>query len=470
MTSRTIFLFWVGKEFKLISILRHLIDLHSTNGKGYKVVLLTHTNIDEYIENIPTYFYKLCPAHQADFVRVHVICDYGGIWLDSDTLVLDSLDSLFDILETKNGFFIKENNSTICNGIFGSKSKTPLMILWKTQMMIILNKKKEKISWTEIGNELLNNLIKTEKYLYDNYTIFDGLDNLYPINWDKCENEFLNKPYDNYKTIIRDYQPLIVLVNNVYRKIESSTESEILNGNLPLNYFINKSFENKGVSKTLYTEVVQKIQENKNTLEKKHIFGNIYKKKIWVEPGDNIPLSGPGSSLKNTKNCSEFLTNFIYTNKCLSVLDLGCGDLTWMSKTEFFNDNNIKYTGVDVVESLIHSHVKNYQEKVFLNLDITTYTCFDNVDIIVIRDVLFHLKNADIISIFNNIKNKFKYIMLTSCRNNKNTDHFDNKWHFTQKNINQEPFNISNNFEIKIEENVFNRNVYIYKHDNFYNN
>lgn len=31
----------------------------------------------------------MCPAHQADFVRVNVICDYGGIWLDSDTLVLE---------------------------------------------------------------------------------------------------------------------------------------------------------------------------------------------------------------------------------------------------------------------------------------------------------------------------------------------------------------------------------------------
>ena len=70
----------------------------------------------------------MSPTHQADFVRVNVICDYGGIWLDSDTLVLDSLDSLFDILETKSGFFIKQNNSHLCNGIFGSNPKTLLMI------------------------------------------------------------------------------------------------------------------------------------------------------------------------------------------------------------------------------------------------------------------------------------------------------------------------------------------------------
>lgn len=39
--------------------------------------------------------------------------------------------------------------------------------------------------------------------LFENYKIFLGLDNLYPVNWDKCSTEFINKPYDNYKNIIQ---------------------------------------------------------------------------------------------------------------------------------------------------------------------------------------------------------------------------------------------------------------------------
>ena len=42
--KRNIFLYWVGKEFKLISILRNLIYLHSTNGKGYNVILITNNS------------------------------------------------------------------------------------------------------------------------------------------------------------------------------------------------------------------------------------------------------------------------------------------------------------------------------------------------------------------------------------------------------------------------------------------
>ena len=50
MTDRNIFIYWVGQEYKLISILRNLIYLHSTNGIGYKVHLINHTNINEYIK------------------------------------------------------------------------------------------------------------------------------------------------------------------------------------------------------------------------------------------------------------------------------------------------------------------------------------------------------------------------------------------------------------------------------------
>jgi hypothetical protein len=242
--ENNLFLYWIGKEYKLIKILRNLIYLHSTNGNGYKVHLINHENIKNYLDNIPEYFYKLCPAHQADYVRVCVILKYGGIWMDSDTLVLDSLDSLFDFVNNKNGFFIRENNKIICNGIFGSKSNSDLLKEWKNKMEIILNIKKELIGWTEIGNNLLQGIFDQNKKLFDGYEIFNGSDNMYPINWNNCVKEYLKKPYDNYKIIIRPFQPLIVLVNSVYKELENKSVKEIFEGNLPLNYFISKSFEN----------------------------------------------------------------------------------------------------------------------------------------------------------------------------------------------------------------------------------
>lgn len=245
--ENNLFLYWIGKEYKLVKILRNLIYLHSTNGKGYKVHLINHENIKNYLDDIPEYFYDLCPAHQADYVRVCVVLKYGGIWMDSDTLVINNLDELFNLINdtTTNGFFIKENNSILFNGVFGSKANTELLIHWENKMKQILNQKKEKIGWTEIGNHLLQQLYNSNHKLYDGYKIFNGLNTLYPANWNVCVDQYIKKPYDNYKKLVREFQPLIILVNSVYRELENRSEKEILEGNLPLNYFINKSLENK---------------------------------------------------------------------------------------------------------------------------------------------------------------------------------------------------------------------------------
>jgi hypothetical protein len=247
MDTRNIFIYWTGQDISLITLLRKLMYLHSSNGKGYNVNFITDDNINDYIKNLPNYFNNLLAPHKADFVRVSVICEYGGIWLDSDIIVLDKLDSLFDIIDNKNGFFITQNNNQLYNGIFGSKKQTPLMIEWKNKMIEILefhDNNKKYIVWDAIGNSLLTYTYTYNSNLYDNYDIFNGLDNIYPVNWDNCVDEYINKPYENYKNIIREFQPLIVLVSSVYLNLKDKTEKEILESNMPINYFINKSFEN----------------------------------------------------------------------------------------------------------------------------------------------------------------------------------------------------------------------------------
>ena len=169
--KRNIFLFWTGHEYKLIKILRDLIYLHSTNGKGYNVNLITPENVKEYVENIPDYFHNMMPAHQADFVRVSVICDQGGIWLDSDTLVTESLDSLFDIIDNNEGFLIKENNEVLCNGVFGSRKNTKFMQTWKNNLRKKLDEKNGKIEWSEIGSDMLQEMYYENSSLFKKYEI-----------------------------------------------------------------------------------------------------------------------------------------------------------------------------------------------------------------------------------------------------------------------------------------------------------
>lgn len=247
--QNNVFIYWVGNEYKLIKILRQLMYYHSFNNNNYKIHFINENNIREYIDYIPEIFHKLQPAHQADFVRVNVICKYGGIWLDSDTIVMNDLSSLFNIINKKDGFLIKEYNS-ILNGVFGSKKETPFMKYWNNKVNDILkNKKTPELRWTELGSEILIDIRDNQPHLIENYKIFSGKNEMYPFEWDSSVIEYIDKPYNNYRNIERDYQPLIILVNSVYKGVEDKTLKEIIKGNdMPISYFIKKSLKNSGYS------------------------------------------------------------------------------------------------------------------------------------------------------------------------------------------------------------------------------
>jgi hypothetical protein len=161
---------------------------------------------------------------------VNVICKYGGIWLDSDTIYLKDFDIIND------GFFVIENNEKLCNGVFASKAKTPLMLEWKQNIDIILKVKEEKLNWTDLGSKILLEIKYFFPEYFDKYKIYNGLENVYPVNWNYCVDEYIKKPYENYNNIIREFQPFIILVNSVYKDWENLTIEQ--QSNTPLNYFL----------------------------------------------------------------------------------------------------------------------------------------------------------------------------------------------------------------------------------------
>lgn len=240
LNNKNVFVYWVGKSFSLVELLHKIMALHSNNGQHYQLHLLNETNLTHYLQEIPNNFYQLNPAYQADYVRVAVIERYGGIWLDSDTLVMSDLSELFNLFETRQGFFIRQNNEILCNGVFGSKAGTPLMVQWRNDILQLINEKASTLEWSELGNLWLENTANTT-HLFENYQIYEGLDSMYPVNWDQCVDAFLQQPYLHYKKLIRPFQPLLVLVNSVYRKIENHSVPDILAADYPLNYFIKQS-------------------------------------------------------------------------------------------------------------------------------------------------------------------------------------------------------------------------------------
>jgi len=245
---KNIFIYWIEQQgytrkWELINILRELMYLHSDNGKNYNLHFVNHDNINNYITNeeLPNCFYQMCPPHQADYIRILLIYKYGGIWLDSDTIVLTSLKELFDILEEQDGFFINDKNNILINSVFGSKKNNPLFKKILDNLNVIIQKKGNRPFWTELGSQTFENIKKKYPLLFNNYKIFYGPDSMYPVYWDKADIIWTKKEFNYAINLVKTFQPLIILCNSVYGALENLTETQILEKKTPLTYFIQKS-------------------------------------------------------------------------------------------------------------------------------------------------------------------------------------------------------------------------------------
>ena len=212
----------------------------------------------------------------------------------------------------------------------------------------------------------------------------------------------------------------------------------MLKKRLQLSYWMRKIF---------VTKFFQSLPINKSIL-RKLIFTSIYKSAHWNQ-GENklskefISVSGHGSNL-NTEQYYNLISNFVNTldiYKIKSILDMPCGDVLWIK--EIFKKKDVNYLGVDIVENLIKSNIKLYEnERVkFLNRDIVNFSIEKKFDLVFLRDFFIHINNSDIKKVINNIKKmNIKYFAFTNYDIKKNNDVSTGK--HRKVNLLLEPFNL----------------------------
>ncbi len=167
------------------------------------------------------------------------------------------------------------------------------------------------------------------------------------------------------------------------------------------------------------------------------VFSDYYRENSW---GSDESLSGPGSTLEYTENLRRELPRLIDIYGITSILDAPCGDFNWFRHVPLPAD--VRYTGADIVPELIERNQKEFgnSNRSFTVLDITRDR-LPAADLWICRDVLFHLSNADAMSVIRNfIDSEIKYIFTTSnvlCDENKDIL----SGQFRQINLQIEPFN-----------------------------
>lgn len=122
-------------------------------------------------------------------------------------------------------------------------------------------------------------------------------------------------------------------------------------------------------------------------------FSTIYKSGHWQNGDRSMPLSGQGSTLDATLQLRARLPAILRDLGVKTVLDIGCGDFTWMSQVDL---GDISYIGTDIVPSVIAANTAKYQSarKSFVLANAVS-DLLPKADAVICREVLFHLSFSD---------------------------------------------------------------------------
>jgi SAM-dependent methyltransferase len=137
------------------------------------------------------------------------------------------------------------------------------------------------------------------------------------------------------------------------------------------------------------------------------VFADIIQKGKWSQHP-----CGPGSTMEYTEHLRKNLIPFLKKQKINSILDLPCGDFSWINTTEI--DKKFDYIGADIVKEMIDENKQKYPTVDFRVLDLTTDK-LPSVDLLFCRDCLLHLSFSDIEKALKNIANSdIKYVLLSN--------------------------------------------------------
>ena len=137
--------------------------------------------------------------------------------------------------------------------------------------------------------------------------------------------------------------------------------------------------------------------------------------------------SGPCATVKRTAELREHLPSLFQTLSITSIVDIGCGDWTWMSQVPL---KSIQYVGIDLVDQLIADLQQYTSETVYFQKSDAIEGSPLHADLWLCRDILCFYPYEDIQRCLQGfVDSESKYIAITSIdRVEPNQDGLKGYW------------------------------------------
>jgi hypothetical protein len=212
MSSRVIWQYWetVGEKPAFID------GLHAIARKnaGVEVVLVTPVTLSQFVHDMPAEIFKISEiAHKADMIRAMLVMQHGGLWLDSDAVVLRRLDWICELLDRfefvgfNDGGLLEQSCPWVRVNCFASRAGGRIVSEWVRQQHAKFPR--TQYDWLEIGTDLLHPICLDNKERVKMLP-FEAIA---PVHWDQV-SQFTSREFDT-SVILRECYVVMLSDNSL---------------------------------------------------------------------------------------------------------------------------------------------------------------------------------------------------------------------------------------------------------------
>jgi Capsular polysaccharide synthesis protein/Methyltransferase domain len=152
---------------------------------------------------------RLHVAHRADFIRAFLLARYGGLWIDSDCLVMQSLHPILSAVWEHDFLGHRERSGYVSNGFMGARPGSQIAATYYRRICSILRSKRP-LGWISLGGQPLTDLLNTSRVPW--YQI--ECERIQPICWREPGAFFAVKQPTDHERVFDDRAICYMLSNN----------------------------------------------------------------------------------------------------------------------------------------------------------------------------------------------------------------------------------------------------------------
>lgn len=376
-----VWLYWEGPCPEWVKICQRTILRHVPGAR-----LLTPRSFDEIRDRDRDIdLSPLSAPHRADFIRAFLLARYGGLWIDSDCLVMRPLSQVFEWIAAHGYVAHRELDGRVSNGFIGARPDSTVAQLHYLRVCEALRSGSER-GWSSLGSDPLTEILDSGEHSWHEI----GRERVQPIPWTEVGEFFAVRPPEEHERRV-DRESLCYMFFNQAASWhrEKNPRADLLADGTFFRHLARRSLVAAGTER-----------ESAEVL-----FAGLF-----------TESAGPGSTLESTAEIRARLPLLLADLGVRTLLDTPCNDFGWQSR---MNLRLERCFGADVVPELIRrcQELHGSANREFFVADLTRDE-LPAADLILCRDLLVHLSFDQIFAVLRRFRRSGARWLLTTTFTN----------------------------------------------------